>query len=105
MKPPKRPLNQLLLNGVARRVFQAADGILHFAFGLVSFALGLQLGVAHHLANRLLYRTLDLFRRSLDTILVHDSLLCKSAKRPRLHVSQSSRRLHELDTATIAVGH
>src|SRR5208283_152268 len=79
MKPPKRPLNQLLLNGVARRVFQAADGILQFAFGLVSFALGLQLGVAHHLANRLFYRTLDPFRRSLDTIFVHDFLLCKSA--------------------------
>src|SRR5271165_4308963 len=83
----KRSLNQLLLHGVPYRVFQAANGVLHFPFCLVSFALRLQLRVADHLADRLLYRTLDLLRRSFDTILVHGFLLCKSAaKRSILRV-------------------
>lgn len=58
----KQPLNQLLLHGVPYSVFQAANSILHFPFGLVSFTLRLQLRVADHLADRLFYRTVDLLQ-------------------------------------------
>jgi hypothetical protein len=38
-----------------QRVLEAADRVLDFALKLVGFAVRLQLGVAHCLADRLLY--------------------------------------------------
>ncbi len=54
------------------RVFEAADGVLNFAFYLVSVALRLQLGITDCLADHLLDCTFDLLARSDDPVLVHD---------------------------------
>ena len=63
------------------RVFQAADGVLNFAFNLVSLAFQLQLGVADGLAEHLLDCTFDLLPdptiRSLSMIFFLNSLANK----------------------------
>jgi hypothetical protein len=71
---------QLFLDGVPDYVFQAANSVLHFTFGLVSLALRLQLGVANDFADRLFYSACDLLRRSCYTILVPDILLFESPR-------------------------
>jgi hypothetical protein len=47
-------------------VFETADSVLDLAFDLVGLAVSLQLGIACCLADGLLDRALDLFRRSRD---------------------------------------
>jgi len=64
-----------LVDSVTNGILNAADHVLHLAFGLVGLALGLQLGIASNLANGYLDRPLGLFRRTLDTVLVHRCLL------------------------------
>src|SRR3984893_2104500 len=58
-----------------QRVLEATDSVLDLAFDLVGLAVSLQLGIAGCLADGLLDRALDLFRRSRDPILVHDFIL------------------------------
>src|SRR3984893_10779357 len=58
-----------------QRVLNATDSVLDLAFDLVGLAVSLQLGIACCLADGLLDRALDLFRRSRDPILVHDRTL------------------------------
>ena len=58
-----------------KRVFEAADGVLNFAFYPVRLALRLQLGVTDGLADHLLDCTFDLLARSDDPVLVNDFLL------------------------------
>jgi hypothetical protein len=58
-------------------ILETADGVLDFAFNLVGLAVGLQLGIAYCLADGLLGRALDLFRRSRDPILIHDYRLLR----------------------------
>src|SRR5258708_4751994 len=54
------------------RVFDAADSVLNLSCRLVCLAVGLQLGIAKHLAGDLFDFAFDLMRRSLDPIFVHD---------------------------------
>ena len=63
---------QLLLYGFSYGVFHAANGVLHFSFDFVGFALRLQLSVTNRLADRLLYVTFNFLRRSGDAIFVHN---------------------------------
>ena len=51
---------------VLDRVFEAADGILYFAFYLVGLALRLQFGVTDGLADYLFDFAFNFFRRSGD---------------------------------------
>jgi len=56
----------------AERVFEAADCVLNLSLDPVGLALGLQLGVTNRLAGGLLDGALDLFRRSDDSVLIHE---------------------------------
>jgi hypothetical protein len=69
-QPIKRP-QRLLLQGV----LETADGVLDLALNVVDLALGLKLGIAGHLADGLLDRTLDFFSRAGDLILIHYLLI------------------------------
>src|SRR5271166_4265199 len=62
-------------------VLQTADRILDFAGSLLDLAIRLQLLFANRLADRRLHRTLDLFRRSRDPILVHECILLSREQR------------------------
>src|ERR1700733_7772612 len=76
----ENPGTSLFLQRIPRCVLDAADGVLNLAFGLVRLAVGFHLCVAGQLADSLLYRALELLRRSGDPILVHgDSLLGRRA--------------------------
>src|SRR6266403_19804 len=52
-------------------VFQSANGVLHFAFELISFAFAFELAVAGYLSDNLLHFALGLLSRALDAIFVH----------------------------------
>src|SRR5271165_1487736 len=56
-------------------ILETAESILDFAGGLLDLTIRLELLVAQRLADRLLGRALDLFRGSLDPILIHDCIL------------------------------
>jgi len=71
---------QLLLHSISHGVFHAANGVLHFPFDLVGFALLLQLSITDGLADRLLYVTFNFLRRSGDAIFVHNCFLQHLAK-------------------------
>src|SRR6266404_2922267 len=58
-----------------QRFLETTDSVLDLAFDLVGLAVGLQLGIPCCLADGLLDRALDLFRRSGDPILIHDRTL------------------------------
>jgi hypothetical protein len=51
-----------------QRIFQSADGILHFALNLTSFAFACELPVAGYLSNSF---TLPLACSALGSIFVH----------------------------------
>ena len=63
----------------AQGVFDAAHGILNLAFSLISFAFGIQLGVADNLANSLFHLAFDDLCRTRDAIFVHGVSLCDKA--------------------------
>jgi hypothetical protein len=52
-------------------IFQSADGILHFALNLTSFAFACELPVAGYLSNDFFHLALGLLSRALDAIFVH----------------------------------
>src|SRR5690349_20468916 len=58
-----------------QRVLETAAMVLDPALNPVGRAVSLQLGIACCLADGLLDRALDLFRRPRDPILVHDRIL------------------------------
>ena len=58
-----------------QRVLDAADSVLNPALGLVGFAVGLQFGVAHYLADAFLDGAFDLLRGAHDAIFVHGWIL------------------------------
>src|ERR1700730_7459331 len=58
-----------------QRVLETTDSVLDLAFDLVGLSVRLPLGLACCLADGLLDRALDLFRRSRDPILIHDRTL------------------------------
>src|ERR1700722_14260037 len=64
-----RPL--FLFRRVSDRVVGAANGVLNLADRAVDLAVALQFGVADRLADRDFRSGLDLFGRSVDSILVH----------------------------------
>lgn len=70
-----------ILDGVAHRVFRAADGVFDLALHFVGLAFGLELGIAHHLADvrtltlRTLHGAFGLIGHAFCTILIHRSLL------------------------------
>jgi hypothetical protein len=55
---------------VPHGVVHATDGVLNLAFGLVCLASGLQIGIACRLADRFLYRALNLFRGAGNPVLI-----------------------------------
>jgi hypothetical protein len=55
-------------------VFQSADGVLHFALELISFAFAFELAVAGYLSNHFLHFALGLISRASDAVLVHNGL-------------------------------
>jgi hypothetical protein len=52
-------------------VFQSANGVLHFALELISFAFAFELAVAGYLSDNFLQFALGLLSRALDAIFVH----------------------------------
>src|SRR6185312_12510322 len=52
-------------------VFQAADGVLHLAFGFLRRALAFHLLVAERLAGGFLDGAARLLARAFDTVLIH----------------------------------
>ena len=56
-------------------IFQSADGILHFALNLTSFAFACELPVAGYLSNDFFHLALGLLSRALDAIFVHHNCL------------------------------
>src|SRR3569832_1066511 len=82
-----------VVEGVARGVLDAADGVLRLALDLVGLAFGLKLGVAGDLAGGFLDGTLGLIGRAVDPILVHNMLLAEvefGQKTPRSHRSSGN---------------
>jgi hypothetical protein len=52
-------------------IFQSADGVLHFALELISFAFTFELAIAGYLSNNFLHFAFGLLGRALDAIFVH----------------------------------
>jgi hypothetical protein len=65
----------LFLQGIPRRIFGAADRVLHLASRFPGRAFGLRLCITGYLADGFLDRALDLLGGACDPILVHDDLL------------------------------
>jgi len=59
----------------ARRVFDAANGILNFALGLIGSTRRLELGIASDFSGRLFDNALGLVGRPFDPIFVHSVIL------------------------------
>jgi hypothetical protein len=55
----------------AKRILQATDGALHFAYCFVGLAFGLEFGIACQFANCFLHGALGLLGRTLNAILIH----------------------------------
>jgi len=65
---------------VSDRVVGAAYGVLNLADRAVDLAVALQFGVANRFADRDFRVALDLFGRSVDSVLIHgDALLLRDA--------------------------
>jgi hypothetical protein len=64
-----------LFRCVADGVFRATDGILHFAFRLLSGTFGFQLGVAGQFAGGFLDCAAGLFGRTGNAVIVHRVVL------------------------------
>src|SRR6476646_8354816 len=60
-----------IVHGFLDRVLHAADGVLHFARGLLRLAFAFELGVAGRLAGHFLDLAFALLERAFDAILVH----------------------------------
>src|ERR1700730_9421182 len=56
-------------------VFQSANGVLHFALKLISFAFAFKLVVAGYLSDNFLHFALGLLSRASDAIFVHHNSL------------------------------
>src|ERR1700730_14732385 len=52
-------------------VFQSANGVLHFALELISFAFAFELAVTGYLSDNFLHFALGLLSRASDAIFVH----------------------------------
>jgi hypothetical protein len=70
-----------------QRVLETTDSVLEFTCNLVSLAIRLQFGIAYRLADGLLDRALDFFRRSADRSLSMTTYSCHGDK---FRVSTSS---------------
>jgi Natural resistance-associated macrophage protein-like len=74
LAPRERPLGLSPLDVGSRApqsVFQSANGVLHFALELISFAFAFELAVAGYLSDNFLQFAPGLLSRALDAIFVH----------------------------------
>src|SRR3954470_11855339 len=67
----RRPLGAASL--APQGILKSANGVLHLALELISFALTFHLIIAGDLSNNFLHFALGLLSRALDAILVHHS--------------------------------
>ena len=63
--------NPLIVDGFLDRVFEATDGILNLASGLLRIAFGFELGIAGYFAHDFFGVAFGLLDGALDSILVH----------------------------------
>jgi hypothetical protein len=83
---PETPLSRLF---PLESVLEATDSVLDLSCRLVGLALGLQLGIAKHLAGDLLDFAYDSLFRSFDPIFVHD-MFSKKVTPPRVGRAHNS---------------